>query len=208
MTQDTGPRTSDSIPPELLRRVRQIEIRSRRLVNHLFVGQYQAIFRGRGMEFADVREYQPGDEVRTIDWNVTARTSIPHVKRYAEERELTVMLLVDASASTVFGSVTQTKSALAAELGTHGIRVNGVNPDGVVRGSGIFASGWGAQRAAVYGVPEDRLGEFYAQRTLLKREVLPDHVAHAVAALCSDEFSHTTGLLVPVDAGVPAAFLR
>jgi rhamnulose-1-phosphate aldolase/alcohol dehydrogenase len=97
---------------------------------------------------------------------------------------------------------------LAAELGAHGIRVNGVNPDGVVRGSGIFASGWGAQRAAVYGVPEDRLGEFYAQRTLLKREVLPDHVAHAVAALCSDEFSHTTGLLVPVDAGVPAAFLR
>ena len=97
---------------------------------------------------------------------------------------------------------------LAAELGDHGIRVNGVNPDGVVRGSGIFASGWGAQRAAVYGVPEDRLGEFYAQRTLLKREVLPDHVAHAVAALCSDEFSHTTGLLVPVDAGVPAAFLR
>jgi rhamnulose-1-phosphate aldolase/alcohol dehydrogenase len=97
---------------------------------------------------------------------------------------------------------------LAAELGAHGIRVNGVNPDGVVRGSGIFASGWGAQRAAVYGVPEERLGEFYAQRTLLKREVLPDHVAHAVAALCSDEFSHTTGLLVPVDAGVPAAFLR
>ena len=97
---------------------------------------------------------------------------------------------------------------LAAELGAHGIRVNGVNPDGVVRGSGIFASGWGAERAAVYGVPEDRLGEFYAQRTLLKREVLPDHVAHAVAALCSDEFSHTTGLLVPVDAGVPAAFLR
>ena len=97
---------------------------------------------------------------------------------------------------------------VAAELGEHGIRVNGVNPDGVVRGSGIFASGWGAERAAVYGVPEDELGAFYAQRTLLKREVLPEHVANAVAALCSGEFSHTTGLLVPVDAGVAAAFLR
>jgi rhamnulose-1-phosphate aldolase/alcohol dehydrogenase len=97
---------------------------------------------------------------------------------------------------------------LAAELGAYGIRVNGVNPDGVVQGSGIFAHGWGAQRAAVYGVPEDELGTFYAQRTLLKREVLPEHVANAVAALCSDEFSHTTGTLVPVDGGVPAAFLR
>jgi rhamnulose-1-phosphate aldolase/alcohol dehydrogenase len=97
---------------------------------------------------------------------------------------------------------------LAAELGEHGIRVNGVNPDGVVRGSGIFAGGWGAERAAVYGVAEEDLGEFYAQRTLLKREVLPEHVANAVSVLCSDELSHTTGLLVPVDAGVPAAFLR
>ena len=97
---------------------------------------------------------------------------------------------------------------LAAELGAHGIRVNGVNPDGVVQGSGIFASGWGAERAAVYGVTEDELGAFYSQRTLLKREVLPEHVANAVAAICSDEFSHTTGLLVPVDAGVAAAFLR
>ncbi len=97
---------------------------------------------------------------------------------------------------------------LAAELGEHGIRVNGVNPDGVVRGSGIFAGGWGAQRAAVYGVPEDELGAFYARRTLLGREVLPEHVAHAVAVLCSDDLSHTTGLLVPVDAGVAAAFLR
>ena len=97
---------------------------------------------------------------------------------------------------------------LAAELGEHGIRVNGINPDGVVRGSGIFAGGWGAQRAAVYGVPEEELGAFYAQRTLLKREVLPEHVASAVAAITSDEFSHTTGLLVPVDAGVPAAFVR
>ena len=97
---------------------------------------------------------------------------------------------------------------LAAELGAHGIRVNGVNPDGVVRGSGIFAKGWGAQRAAVYGVPEERLGEFYAQRTLLKREVLPDHVAGAVFALVAGDLSLTTGLHVPVDAGVAAGFLR
>jgi rhamnulose-1-phosphate aldolase/alcohol dehydrogenase len=97
---------------------------------------------------------------------------------------------------------------LAAELGEHGIRVNGINPDGVVRGSGIFAKGWGAQRAAVYGVPEEELGAFYAQRTLLKREVLPDHVAAAVVALTAGDLSLTTGLHVPVDAGVAAAFLR
>jgi rhamnulose-1-phosphate aldolase/alcohol dehydrogenase len=97
---------------------------------------------------------------------------------------------------------------LAAELGAHGIRVNGINPDGVVRGSGIFAGGWGAQRAAVYGVPEEELGNFYAQRTLLKREVLPEHVANAVFVLTGGELSHTTGLHVPVDAGVAAAFLR
>ncbi|WP_394618204.1 bifunctional aldolase/short-chain dehydrogenase [Lentzea sp. JNUCC 0626] len=97
---------------------------------------------------------------------------------------------------------------LAAELGEDGIRVNGINPDGVVRGSGIFAGGWGAQRAAVYGVPEDKLGEFYAQRTLLKREVLPSHVAAAVFALTAGDLSLTTGLHVPVDAGVAAAFLR
>jgi rhamnulose-1-phosphate aldolase/alcohol dehydrogenase len=97
---------------------------------------------------------------------------------------------------------------LAAELGEYSIRVNGINPDGVVRGSGIFAAGWGAERAKVYGVEEENLGEFYAQRTLLKREVLPEHVANAVAAICSADFSHTTGLLIPVDAGVAAAFLR
>ncbi|TDD23920.1 bifunctional aldolase/short-chain dehydrogenase [Kribbella turkmenica] len=97
---------------------------------------------------------------------------------------------------------------LAAELGEHGIRVNGVNPDGVVRGSGIFAGGWGAQRAAVYGVPESELGAYYAQRTLLKKEVLPEHVAAAVFALTGGELTHTTGLHVPVDAGVAAAFLR
>lgn len=97
---------------------------------------------------------------------------------------------------------------LAAELGEHGIRVNGVNPDGVVRGSGIFAGGWGAQRAAVYGVEEAKLGEFYAQRTILKREVLPEHVANAVFALTGGDLTHTTGLHIPVDAGVAAAFLR
>ena len=97
---------------------------------------------------------------------------------------------------------------LAAELGEHGIRVNGINPDGVVRGSGIFAGGWGAKRAAVYGVEEEKLGEYYAQRTLLKREVLPEHVANAVFALTGGELTHTTGLHIPVDAGVAAAFLR
>jgi rhamnulose-1-phosphate aldolase/alcohol dehydrogenase len=97
---------------------------------------------------------------------------------------------------------------LAAELGEYGIRVNGINPDGVVRGSGIFAKGWGAKRAAVYGVPESELGAFYAQRTLLKREVLPEHVAAGVFALTAGDLSHTTGLHVPVDAGVAAAFLR
>ncbi|MFB6875578.1 bifunctional aldolase/short-chain dehydrogenase [Streptomyces sp. NPDC056323] len=97
---------------------------------------------------------------------------------------------------------------LAAELGEHAIRVNGINPDGVVRGSGIFAGGWGAQRAATYGIEEEKLGEFYAQRTLLKREVLPEHVANAVFALTGGDLTHTTGLHVPVDAGVAAAFLR
>jgi rhamnulose-1-phosphate aldolase/alcohol dehydrogenase len=97
---------------------------------------------------------------------------------------------------------------LAAELGEHGIRVNGVNPDGVVRGSGIFAGGWGARRAAVYGVPEEGLGAFYAKRTLLKREVLPEHVAAAVFALTGGDLSQTTGSHIPVDGGVAAAFLR
>ena len=102
---------------EQLKTVRKIQIRTSHLVTDVFGGQYQSVFKGRGMEFAEVRLYQPGDEIRTIDWNVTARTGVPHVKRYAEERELTVMLLVDASASTLFGSTRQLKSALAAELG-------------------------------------------------------------------------------------------
>ncbi|MDT0350164.1 bifunctional aldolase/short-chain dehydrogenase [Pseudonocardia charpentierae] len=97
---------------------------------------------------------------------------------------------------------------LAAELGGHGIRVNGINPDGVVRGSGIFAGGWGAKRAEVYGVKEEDLGAYYAKRTLLGREVLPEHVADAVFALTGGDLSQTTGLHVPVDSGVAAAFLR
>ena len=97
---------------------------------------------------------------------------------------------------------------LAAELGDHGIRVNGVNPDGVVRGSGIFASGWGAERAKVYGVDEEELGTYYAGRTLLKTEVLPEHVAAAVFALLGGDLALTTGTIIPVDGGVPMGFLR
>ena len=97
---------------------------------------------------------------------------------------------------------------LAAELGEYSIRVNGINPDGVVKGSGIFASGWGAKRAEVYGVEEENLGAFYAQRTILKQEVLPEHIAAAVLALTSGDLSLTTGLHIPVDGGVAAAFVR
>ncbi|MEV8135125.1 bifunctional aldolase/short-chain dehydrogenase [Microbacterium aurantiacum] len=97
---------------------------------------------------------------------------------------------------------------LAVELGEHGVRVNGINPDGVVRGSGIFAAGWGANRAATYGVDEKDLGQFYANRTILKREVVPENVADAVYVLTGPELSRTTGLHIPVDSGVAAAFLR
>jgi len=90
---------------ELMRKVRQLPIRTRRTVNEDFAGEYSSAFKGRGMEFAEVRLYQPGDDVRTIDWNVTARTGEPQVKRYVEERELTIVLAVDLSASGSFGSV-------------------------------------------------------------------------------------------------------
>ena len=102
---------------DLIRTIRRIEIHTRHLVNDSFAGEYQAIFKGRGMEFDEVREYQPGDEVRSIDWNVTARMGKPFVKRYVEERELTVMLAFDASASGLFGTAERFKRALAAELG-------------------------------------------------------------------------------------------
>lgn len=109
-------KTADAIPPELLKKIRQIEIRSRRLVNDLFVGEYLAVFRGRGIEFSDVREYLPGDDVRTIDWNVTARLGAPFVKKFVEERELSVLLAVDVSASGLFGTVAQSKRELATEI--------------------------------------------------------------------------------------------
>jgi uncharacterized protein (DUF58 family) len=104
------------IPKEVLKKVRQIEIRTNREVNDVLGGQYHSVFKGRGMEFEEVREYLPGDEVRSIDWNVTARFGHPYIKKFREERELTVMLIVDVSASGQFGSVRQTKNELAAEL--------------------------------------------------------------------------------------------
>ncbi|MGB6838277.1 MAG: DUF58 domain-containing protein [Dehalococcoidia bacterium] len=104
------------IPPELLQKIRRIEIRARRLVANLFLGEYHSVFRGRGLEFSEVREYQPGDDVRSIDWNVTARMGTPYVKKYVEERELTVLLVVDVSASEAFGTGAQTKGEVAAEV--------------------------------------------------------------------------------------------
>ena len=104
------------IPRETLRKIRRIEIRTRRSVNDVFAGRYHSVFKGQGMEFQEVREYVPGDDIRAIDWNVTARTGSPHVKKFTEERELTVMLLVDVSASNRFGSTAQLKRDLAAEV--------------------------------------------------------------------------------------------
>ncbi|MCD6376351.1 MAG: DUF58 domain-containing protein [Caldisericaceae bacterium] len=104
------------IPPELLKKVKQIEINTRNIVNEVFSGEYHSVFKGRGMEFAEVREYQPGDDIRLIDWNVTARMGHPYVKLFQEERELTVMLLVDVSSSGAFGTEQQLKREVAAEL--------------------------------------------------------------------------------------------
>ena len=109
-------RKTVSVPPEVLKQVRLIELRTRRVVNSLFAGEYRSIFKGHGMEFAEVREYQPGDEVRSIDWNVTARMRRPFVKHYIEERELTVMLVVDLSGSARYGTVRRFKSEMATEL--------------------------------------------------------------------------------------------
>jgi len=104
------------IPKEILKQIRRIEIRSGKLVNEIFAGQYSSVFKGRGMEFAEVREYVPGDDIRSIDWNVTARYGKPFVKMFVEERELTVIFLVDVSASQSFGTKDRLKSELAAEL--------------------------------------------------------------------------------------------
>ena len=103
-------------PKEILKKIRRIELRTRRLVNSVFAGQYHSVFKGRGMNFEEVREYAPGDEIRSIDWNVTARMNAPYIKKFTEERELTVMLVVDVSASGMFGSVELSKRELAAEV--------------------------------------------------------------------------------------------
>ena len=104
------------IPSEVMQQIQRIQIRTRRMVNEILAGQYESVFKGQGMEFKEVREYVPGDDIRSIDWNVTARTGHPHVKLLVEERELTVMLMVDASGSGRFGSVSRFKNALAAEM--------------------------------------------------------------------------------------------
>jgi NAD(P)-dependent dehydrogenase (short-subunit alcohol dehydrogenase family) len=166
-------------------------------------------------------------ETTVGDWdlqhNVMARGSFlvsREAARVMGEQQLGGDIVYIASKNSVFAgpnniaySATKADQAhqvrlLAAELGPLGIRVNGINPDGVVRGSGIFAGGWGASRAAVYGVKEEDLGAYYAKRTLLGREVLPEHVAAAVFALTAGDLSRTTGLHIPVDSGVAAAFLR
>jgi len=104
------------VPADLLKQVKHIEIKATKLVNEIFAGQYQSVFKGRGMEFAEVREYVPGDDVRTIDWNVTARSQKPFIKKFVEERELTVIFVVDGSRSLSFGTEDKMKSELAAEL--------------------------------------------------------------------------------------------
>ena len=107
---------TQALPPDMLARIRRIEIRARRLVANVFLGEYHSVFKGRGIEFSEVRQYMPGDDVRLIDWNVTARMNVPYVKQYIEERELTVLLAVDLSASSAFTSTAVTKRALAAEV--------------------------------------------------------------------------------------------
>ncbi len=104
------------LPREIARKIHRIRIRTNRLVNEGLGGEYHSVFRGRGMEFSEVREYVPGDDVRAIDWNVTARTGVPHVKKFVEERDLTVLLILDVSSSQSFGSKYLTKRDLMAEL--------------------------------------------------------------------------------------------
>jgi uncharacterized protein (DUF58 family) len=105
-----------SLPAEIIKNVRRIELRTRKIVNNIFSGEYHSVFKGQGMEFDEVREYQYGDDVRMIDWNVTARTGSPHIKKFCEERELTVMLMVDASGSGDFGTGRQLKAQMAVEI--------------------------------------------------------------------------------------------
>jgi len=166
-------------------------------------------------------------ETTVSDWdlqhNVMARGSFLFSREVAKAmivQKLAGNILYIASKNAVFAGpnnvaygATKADQAhqvrlLAAELGEHGIRVNGINPDGVVQGSGIFASGWGANRAAVYGVEEEKLGAFYAQRSILKLEVLPSHIAAAAFAFVAGDLPLTTGLHIPVDSGVASAFLR
>jgi len=104
------------LSPELVKKIKQIQIYTSRMVNASFAGQYESVFKGRGMQFEEVREYTPGDDVRTIDWNVTARANKPYIKRFVEEREMTLMLLVDMSASGAFGTCEKLKNELAAEF--------------------------------------------------------------------------------------------
>jgi len=104
------------IPRQIIQKIRQIEIRTKHLVNDVFSGEYHSVFKGRGMEFAEVREYEPGDEIRSIDWNVTARLGRPYIKRFTEERELTVILMADVSGSGNFGTVNQMKGEITAEI--------------------------------------------------------------------------------------------
>ncbi|MBX6365176.1 MAG: DUF58 domain-containing protein [Gemmatimonadetes bacterium] len=113
---DRRPGAAGAVPPEILRQVRLIELRTRGLVNSMFGGEYQSVFKGQGMEFAEVREYQIGDDVRSIDWNVTARMRQPYVKKHVEERELTVLLAVDLSGSEQFGTRGRFKAELATEV--------------------------------------------------------------------------------------------
>ena len=117
LRRDEADRKGALLPGEMLRQVRRLEIHTRALVSEVFAGEYHSVFKGQGMEFAEVREYVPGDDIRTIDWNVTARFGAPFVKKYVEERELTVFLMLDASGSQDFGSVDRGKVELAAEVG-------------------------------------------------------------------------------------------
>lgn len=110
------PVAAQAVPPEMLARIRRIEIHARRLVANVFLGEYHSVFKGRGIEFSEVRQYEAGDDVRMIDWNVTARMGVPYVKQYIEERELTVLLAVDVSASSGFTSTAVSKRELAAEV--------------------------------------------------------------------------------------------